>query len=78
MPTVLRSGPYRFFFYAGDRDEPRHVHIERDGRVAKFWLEPLQLSKSGGISRRDINRIQRLTAENRELLIKAWNDYFSV
>lgn len=30
MPTVLRSGPYRFFFYAGDRDEPPHVHIERD------------------------------------------------
>ena len=78
MPTVLRSGPYRFFFYAGDRAEPRHVHIERDGQVAKFWLDPLQLSRSGGINRRDINRIQRLTAENRELLIRAWNDYFGV
>ena len=26
MPTVLRHGPYRFFFYSGDRDEPPHVH----------------------------------------------------
>ena len=25
MPTVLRVCPYRFFFYAGDRDEPPHV-----------------------------------------------------
>lgn len=38
MPTVLRSGPYRFFFYAGDRDEPRHVHVEREDEVAKFGL----------------------------------------
>ncbi len=30
MPTVLRTGPYRFFFYAGDRDEAPHVHVERD------------------------------------------------
>ena len=30
MPTVLRSGPYRLFCYAGDGAEPPHVHIERD------------------------------------------------
>jgi hypothetical protein len=28
MPTVLRSGPYRFFFYSADRGEPPHVHVE--------------------------------------------------
>ncbi len=26
MPTALRSGPYRLFFYSGDRHEPLHVH----------------------------------------------------
>jgi len=41
MPTVLRSGPYRF--YAGDRDEPKHVHVERDEKTAKFWLDPIRL-----------------------------------
>src|SRR5262245_19824181 len=30
MPTVLRVGPFRFFFYAGDGGEPPHVHVERD------------------------------------------------
>ncbi|MBI5039684.1 MAG: hypothetical protein HZB57_00240 [Gammaproteobacteria bacterium] len=34
MPTILRVGPYRFFIYAGDRDEPRHVHVERDDIIA--------------------------------------------
>jgi Domain of unknown function (DUF4160) len=40
MPTVLRSGPYRFFLYAGDGGEPPHVHVERDAAEAKFWLDP--------------------------------------
>jgi hypothetical protein len=42
MPTVLRAGPYRFFFYAGDRDEPPHIHVERDDHTAKFWLDQVR------------------------------------
>ncbi|MGH7393728.1 MAG: DUF4160 domain-containing protein, partial [Candidatus Rokuibacteriota bacterium] len=38
MPTVLRSGPYRFFFYSGDGGEPPHIHVEREDNTAKFWL----------------------------------------
>src|SRR5438270_11724045 len=30
LPSVLRSGPYRFFFYSADQDEPPHIHVERD------------------------------------------------
>ena len=39
MPTILREGPYRFFFYASDREEPLHVHVERDdrGRQVLAW-----------------------------------------
>ena len=43
MPTVLPVGSYRFFFYAGDYNEPSHIHVERDGKVAKFWLDPVRL-----------------------------------
>jgi len=39
------------FFYAGDRDEPAHIHVERDDMIAKYWLEPLRLQSSGGFSR---------------------------
>lgn len=77
MPTVLRNGPYRFFFYAGDRDEPEHVHVERDNQIAKFWLDPVRLQRSGGFSSSEINRIQKLVEENREDLIRSWNEYFS-
>lgn len=56
MPTVLRSGPYRFFFYSGDRREPPHVHVERDDSRAKLWLNPVRLQASGGFSRAEINK----------------------
>jgi hypothetical protein len=77
MPTVLRSGPYRFYFYSGDRTEPPHVHIEREDKVAKFWLEPVRMQRSGGFNRREINTIQRLVEENAQLLVGKWNDYFT-
>ena len=72
----LRRGPYRFFFYASDRDEPRHVHVERDSRIAKFWLDPVTLDRSGGLRRADISRVRGLVEENRELLVEAWDDHF--
>jgi hypothetical protein len=76
MPTVLRVGPYRFYFYASDRQEPPHVHVERDDKVAKFWLSPVRLERSGGFSRREINRIQDLVETNVEALLRSWNEYF--
>ncbi|MDO9470152.1 MAG: DUF4160 domain-containing protein [Nitrosomonas sp.] len=48
MSTVLRVSPYRFFFFASDRDEPLHIHVERKDKIAKFWLDPVRLQSSGG------------------------------
>ena len=77
MPTALRIGPYRFFFYAGDYDEPPHVHVERDENLAKFWLDPVRLQRSGGFNRPEINRIRKLVQDNQEQLLRSWDEYFS-
>ena len=77
MPTVLRSGPYRFFFYAGDREEPPHVHVEREEKRAKFWLDPVRMQDSGGFSAVELNRIAALVEANRTRLLEAWNDFFN-
>ena len=77
MPTVLRLGPYRFLFYASDRYEPAHVHVERDDNVAKFWLDPVRLRRSGGFRRVEIQRMQRLVEQNRERILRSWNEYFN-
>lgn len=76
MPTVLRIGAYRFFFYAGDGNEPPHIHVERDNCAAKYWLDPVRLAHSNGFRRVEISRLQRLVNEHREELIDSWNEYF--
>ena len=77
MPTVLRSGPYRFFFYSGDGDEPPHVHVERDDNTAKFWLGPVRLQRSGGFRPAEVRRIQRLVEQHREELLRSGEAYFN-
>jgi hypothetical protein len=77
MPTIWRSGPYRFYFYASDREEPAHVHVERDEETAKLWLVPVRLQNSGGFGRRELNQIQRLVDQNRERLLRSWNEFFN-
>ena len=76
MPTVLRIGPYRFFFYASDGDEPPHVHVERDDCEAKVWLEPLRLDRNHGFSKKESNRIRDLVEQHRRDLLEKWNEFF--
>ncbi len=76
MPTVLRIGPYRFFFYAGDRDEPCRIHVERNDRVAKFWLDPCRLQNSGGFSRNELNKILAIIIDHQDQMVEMWHEYF--
>jgi hypothetical protein len=76
MPTILRIGPYRFFFYSSDRSEPAHIHVERDDMTAKFWLDPVRLDRSGGFRATEVGVVAALVREHRERLMEAWNDYF--
>ena len=77
MPTVPIKGPYRFFFYSGDKDEPPHIHVEREDKKAKFWLDPVRIEHSGGFGRSEIIQIQRLVEENRAYLLRSWHEFFS-
>ena len=54
MPTVLRIGPYRFYFFSNEGDEPPHVHVDRDAATAKVWLDPVELSRSRGFRPKEI------------------------
>ena len=48
MPTVLRWDGYRFYFYSHEGAEPPHIHIDKAGSSAKFWLDPGALARSFG------------------------------
>jgi hypothetical protein len=76
MPTALRTGPYRFYFYSYDCQEPRHMHVDRDDLSAKLWLDPdVRVADNHGYSRRELREIERLTRDNLELLRHEWDAF---
>ena len=77
MPTILRIGPYRFFFYSNEDGEPAHIHIQRERMLAKFWLKPVALASSTRFPPKELRKLQSLVSDNREIFLEAWNGYFS-
>ena len=76
MPTVLRIGPYRLFFYSGDGGEPPHVHVERDDNTAKVWHDPVRLSSSAGFKAQELRDIVAIVVTHRATILETWNDNF--
>ena len=76
MPTVLRSGPYRFYFYSHEPHETPHVHADRDEKSAKFWLRPVSLAQNLGFSAVELRRVQSIVQEHNQALLEAWNGHF--
>jgi hypothetical protein len=75
-PTVHRSGPYRFYFFSHEPNEPPHVHVDRDDKSAKFWLDPVALARNLGFSAVEVARIQRMVESEQQKLLQSWNDHF--
>lgn len=75
MPTVLRVGRYRFFFFSNEGREPPHIHVKASADEAKFWLEPIQLAANYGFNARETNEIERLVHEHRDELLEAWHEH---
>lgn len=77
MPTVLRVGRFRFFFFSNEGQEPAHIHVKAGEDEAKFWLDPVQLAANYGFNGRELTQIQRIIVEHRDELLEVWNEHFS-
>jgi len=75
MPTVLKVDGFRFHFYSKEENEPPHIHVSKDDLEAKFWLEPVQLSKNYGFSTVELNKIAKLVNCNRSMLLMAYMEF---
>ena len=76
MPTVKDiPGPYRFFFYSFDCNEPMHIHVRREKMTCKFWLEPIVLCKNHGFSPHELNQIRQLIQSHFVTLVEAWREH---
>jgi hypothetical protein len=77
VPTVERIGPSRFFFFSNEGSKPPHIHVERDGRLAKFWLRPIALASWSGFSSHELRRLAGIVSENQSRFEEAWDEFFS-
>ena len=77
MPTVLRVRGYRFFFWSNEGREAPHIHVESADNYAKFWLEPVELTRSVGYNASELSLLRRIVESQREMLVERWRDYFS-
>jgi hypothetical protein len=76
MPTVLSIGPYRFYFYSHEPNEPPHIHVDRGNLSAKFWLKPVQLSRNLGFSPKELRKLHEIAIENQQAFLEKWHGYF--
>jgi hypothetical protein len=76
MPTIRGiPGPYRFFFYSFDCNEPKHVHVRRERMICKFWLEPVGLCANDRFSPAELNRIRAIIVRNHAHIQEAWHEH---
>jgi hypothetical protein len=79
MPVILRYQGFKFFFYSNEGNplEPAHIHVRGPDGEAKFWLVPdVQLARNDGFDARTLKNLATVVAANKNLLERAWNDYF--
>jgi hypothetical protein len=76
MPTVLKIGDMRFFFFS--REELRmHIHIITPNGEAKYWLEPeIELAINHKLSQQKLNEIEKIIKENSYEFKRAWIKHF--
>jgi hypothetical protein len=77
MPTVLRSGAFRVYFYSHEPNERAHVHVELGHRTAKFWLDPVTLAWHSGLNASELRQATRLVRQHSAQLLEKWDDFFS-
>jgi len=54
------------------------MHVDRENRSAKFWLDPdVTLAENYGYSRKELRDIERIMRENLEILRNEWDSFCS-
>lgn len=76
VPTVLRVGGYRFFFWSRENREPPHVHVDQAERYAKFWLTPVGLADARGFRSNELGDLRRLVEQHRTFFEEKWREHF--
>ena len=83
LPILFELYGYKIFFWSNENDEPIHVHVakgKQSANATKIWLpadsNPIVVHNKSRIPQKDLTRILKSVAQNRDTIIARWYDYF--
>ncbi len=83
MPILFELYGYKIFFWANENNEPVHVHVakgKQSANATKIWLpqesNPVVAHNKSRIPQKELTRILKSVAQNRDTIIARWYDYF--
>ena len=83
MPILYELYGYKIFFWSNENNEPVHVHAckgKQSENATKIWLpaesNPVLAHNKSRIPKKELTRILKAVAQNRDTIIARWYDYF--
>lgn len=77
MPTILIEKGYRFFFFSNEGFEPKHIHVEKAEKYAKFWLDTVSLASNYKFNSKELKIIEIVIRKHRKEMEMKWDEYFN-
>lgn len=76
MPRVFEWKGWRFEFYSLDGAEPPHIHIRKDKKETKVWLENLAIARNKRCTDKELNELLAVVKSHRQEFMERWNEHF--
>ncbi|MBK6491472.1 MAG: DUF4160 domain-containing protein [Sphingomonadales bacterium] len=76
MPTLLRYGGYRFYFFSHEPNEPPHIHVDKGNATIKVWLATLEVARNRGFRTHEIAGIIAIIGDHQRMFVEKWHEYF--
>lgn len=48
------------------------MHVGKEGKEAKYWVDPIALARPGRFRDHELNEIERILEEYGEYILQAW------
>ena len=83
LPILFELYGYKIFFWSNENNEPIYVHVakgKQSANATKIWLpaesNPVVVHNKSRIPQKDLSRLLKVVAQNRDTIIARWYDYF--